>query len=74
MNEIVKMENRMGRTDAVLQGDIAENLGIASQSEMGRKRRRWQEKCNMVVCCITDMDPDVTWVQCNNCNIWLNTL
>ena len=72
--EIVEMENRMGRVDAMLQGDIAENRRIASQSETGPKRRRRQEKCNSVVCCIMDVDADVTWVQCDNCDNWLHTL
>ncbi len=70
--QVVEIENRLCRISATLAGDVSKNLAIAKLSNQSTKKKS-VVKCTSLVCCMTSVDIEVNWVQCDECNKWLHT-
>ena len=72
--EIVEIENRLGRIEAVVKGEYDDNISIAKLANKASGKKKSQEMCSSLLCCITHFDDSITWVQCDDCNSWVHTL
>ena len=72
--EIVEIENRIGRIEAVVKGGNDHNTSIAKRANKASGKQRSQEMCSSLICCVTHFDDSITVVQCDNCNSWVHTL
>ena len=70
--DVVEIENRISRIEAVLTGDHVGNLRIAKLGGRNSRKGAVQKCDSTLVCCITPVDTQVKWVQCDNCQKWLH--
>ena len=69
----MEVENRIAM-EAVLNDDYVRNLRIAKLSEKAQSKRCSVYKCNSLICCITEVDTSVNWIECDNCDKWVHTM
>ena len=70
----VDLENLMDRLKAVQSKDLETLDSIAIASDNKGKKVGKNERCASVVCCISEYDLNIEWVECSNCHRWVPNL
>ena len=72
------MTNHFQHHEAILNGDVAENIRLSKVSDARRKSRQRKmddnEKCNSDTCFVTRHDVNVEQVLCDKCHHWSHTV
>ncbi len=57
----------------ILAEDVSKYLAIAKLGNQST-RKKSVVQCTSLVCCMTSVDIEVNWIQCDKCNKWFHTL
>ena len=68
MRRLSNTKNNLSRFNAIINGDSNENLEIAKVTNRKGKKKVFEGKCRLLVCCMTVYDESPLWVTRDTCN------